>query len=387
MAPSTVVIIGGSYAGLQVATGILKATPSGTVKVVLINPSDKWYFNIPGPRLFAKPKAFRSEQYLLSIPNGFSKHGKTAFEFVQGTATAIDETSRTVAVNSTTGGPASTVSYDYLVIASGSSTSSASQGTFVPFKPTGSADLSATIASVQQTLSEAKTVIISGAGPIGVELAGELADVRAGRPGTGVTLVSATPRVLPMLKDSVGSTAEKLLGKKGVTVVKGHKVTTASQNDQQQWTVTLDNGDSLTADAYISSTGVVPNNSFIPPSFLDDDGWVVVDERLRVKNAQRIYALGDITALPTRTAIKLGERLPVLLANLKADLLADNGGKRPTYTTDAETEKKKMMMIVPVGANAGTGQMMGMAVWGVLVNFIKGKDFLVSRAASMVGFA
>jgi NADH dehydrogenase FAD-containing subunit len=390
MAPSIVLIIGGSYAGIQVANGILKAVPSGKVKIVMINPSDKWYFNIAGPRIFAKPRAFKPDQYLLSIPKGLSKHSKSSFEFVQGTVTSIDEASHTVSVISTVGGSPTTLPYDHLVIASGSSTSSATQGAFVPFKPTGSADLEAAIRGGQQTISEAKSIIIGGAGPIGVELAGELAEDRAGRTGTSITLVSATPRVLPMLKKSTSHTAEKLLAKKGVKVIKGHMVTTAQKaSHNNQWTVTLADGQNLTADAYISSTGVVPNNGFIPAAFLDDDGWVIVDEELRVKNAQQknIYALGDITALPTRTAIKVGERLPVLLANLKADVLADKSSKRSTYSTDAEKEKKKIMMLVPVGATAGTGQMMGMTVWGFMVNFMKGKDFFVSRAAGMVGLA
>lgn len=397
---ATVVIIGASFAGLQVANGLLKGLPSSRakVKVILIDPSDKWYINLAAPRIVAKPAAFRPEQYLLPIDQAFAKKklAKDSFEFVKGRATRIHPASRTVAVEvslSSGGTSSSSVSYDYkydyLVIASGSSTRSASQGVYVPFKPTGAGadDLEAAISRAQKTLSEAKSVIIGGAGPIGVELAGELAEAWAGRTETSITLVSASERVLPMLKPSVGKTAEKLLAKRGVNVITSRKVVEAVQNDQK-WTVTLDNGETLTADAYIASTGVVPNNRFIPAEYLDDDGWVEVDEYLRVKGKdqqqqeekQPIYAVGDITARPIRTCLKVTEQTPIVVANLKADILGSD--KRRRYVED---EKKKIMMVVPVGAASGTGQILGLRVWGKLVSMTKGRDFLVSRAPGMVG--
>ncbi|KAL1979452.1 hypothetical protein VTN96DRAFT_5939 [Rasamsonia emersonii] len=397
---ATVVIIGASFAGLQVANGLLKALPPSRakVKVILIDPSDKWYFNIAAPRIVAKPAALRPEQYLLPIDKAFAKKklAKDSFEFVKGRATRIHPASRTVAVEvslSSGGTSSSSVSYDYkydyLVIASGSSTSSASQGMYVPFKPTGTGadDLEAAISRTQKTLSEAKSVIIGGAGPIGVELAGELAEAWAGRTesDTSITLVSASERVLPMLKKSAGKAAEKLLAKRDVKVITSRKVVEAVQNDQK-WTVKLDNGETLTADAYIATTGVVPNNRFIPAEYLNEDGWVEVDEYFRVKGKdeqqekQPIYAVGDITAYPIRTSLKVAEQTPVVVANLKADILGS--GKQRRYVED---EKKKIMMVVPVGAAGGTGQIMGLRVWGKLVSIAKGRDFLVSRAAGMVG--
>ncbi|KAL1964577.1 hypothetical protein VTN77DRAFT_6874 [Rasamsonia byssochlamydoides] len=398
MSTTTIVIIGASFAGLQVATGLLKSLPCSSgkakIKVVLIDPSEKWYFNISSPRIVAKPTAFRPEQYLLSIEEGFAKkYPAESFEFVKGRATGIDPVGRTVSVDVSSGGGSSvSYGYDYLVIASGSSTSSATQGLYVPFKPTGrgSDDLSAAISHAQKTLSEAKSVIIGGAGPIGVELAGELAEAWASRTGEkSITLVSASKRVLPMLKEAAGVTAEKLLSKHGVKVLKERKVVAAAQ-ESNHWTVTLDNGDTLTADVYISSTGVVPNNGFIPPEFLDKDGWVPVDEHFRVKGqpqkqqTQRIYAVGDITSHPIRTSIKVAEQTPIVVANLKADILGS--GKRRSYVVDSEKEKKKLVMAVPVGSASGTGQIMGLTLWGKLVSIMKGRDFLVSRAAGMVGF-
>ena len=375
--PVTIVIIGASFAGLQVAHGLLKSLPN-QIKVVLINPSDKWYFNIAAPRIFAKQTAFDSNQYLVPFPKSFAKYPNGSFEFIKGSATHIDTASKTVTVSSPQG---VNVTYDHLVIASGSSTSSSTQGTPVPFKPTGSDNLESAIRNAQKTISDAKSVIIGGAGPIGVEFAGELAEAWAGRSGTSITLVSSTPYVLPMLKESAGRAAEKLLAKHNVKVVKNNKVVEAVQqaDGERQWIVSLDDGKKLKADLYISTTGATPNNDFIPAEFLSPDGWVNVDGHFRV-GQQPIYAVGDITTQPIRTSLKVAEQIPIVVANLKADVL--RRGKHPVYAAN-----QKMMMLVPVGASSGTGQMMGMVPWGKMVAMIKGKDFFVSKAPAMVGLA
>jgi len=376
---STVVIIGASYGGLQVAHGLLKALPN-QVKVVLINTSDKFYFNIAAPRIVAKPDAFKPEQYLIPIPPGFAKYPKGSFEFIKGSASSIDPDSKTVTISTE---PQASVSYDYLVIASGSSTTSFFNGTRIPFKAMGDDTLSA-IQAAQETISKARTAVIAGAGPIGVETAGELAEAWATRTGTSITLVSATWQILPVLKQSAGEAAEKMLEKANVKVIKSRKVEKAEQlaSDKGKWTVTLDNGEQLKADVYISSTGVTPNNSFIPANFLSSAGWVNVDEHFRVLGSgqQPIYAIGDITTHPMRTSIKLQEQIPVVLANLKSDVM-----KKSQYSSYKPNQS--VMMLVPVGSSTGTGQMMGMKPWGKLVSMFKGKDFFVSKAGQMVGLA
>jgi len=373
----TVVVIGASFAGLGVTNGLLKGL-SNRVKVVLINPSDKWYFNIAAPRIFAKPSAFNPDQYLITFAKSFSQYGKESFEFIKGSATHIDTAAKKVIVSV----PGQTsVSYDYLVIASGSSTTSQTTGLPVPFKSTGADDLKNSIRKAQDAIAEAKSIIIGGAGPIGVEFAGELAEAWKGRTGTSITLVSASEYVLPMLKQSAGQAAEKLLAKNNVKVVREHRVVDAfHQTDGQKgWIVSLDNGEKLKADVYVSSTGVTPNSQFVPDEYLSSEGWVNVDTNFRV-GSQPIYAVGDITTHPIRTSMKVAEQIPVVVSNLKADIAGS--GKRATYAPNT-----KMMMLVPVGSSSGTGQMMGIVPWGKMVAMIKGKDFFVSKARSLAGLA
>jgi NADH dehydrogenase FAD-containing subunit len=379
MIRANVVIIGASHAGLGVANGLLK-TDSDKVKVVLINPSSKHYFNIAAPRILAKPNFFQQNQYFLSIEKSFARFPKESFQFIEGTATGIDTASKSVKISSLQ----SVLHYDYLVIASGSSTASRLQGELAPFKPFGDHDIGASIRSIQKIISGAKSVVIGGAGPVGVEFAGELAEAFKDKKGASITLVSATRHVLPTLKEGGSIKAEKILAEKDVKVIASRKVTKAERyisGNISRWVVSLDNGEQLEADIYISTTGVVPNNQFIPKEFLSIDGWVKVDDRLRVMGGSEsgsIYALGDITVHPMRTAIKVAEQVPVVVTNLKVDI--HGHGQYATYSPNSS-----VMMIVPIGENTGTGQVFGWKPWGMLVSKIKGRDFFVSKAAGMLG--
>jgi NADH dehydrogenase FAD-containing subunit len=380
MAPTTVAIVGASYAGLHVAHSLL-AVPD--VKVVLINPSTVFYWNIAAPRIVAKAKAFSPDQYLLPIANAFAKYPAESFEFIAGSATAIDATAKNVSVTPNDG-DARTVSYDYLVIASGSTTASSNgsiTGSSIPFKPTNHDDLKEIIAASQQQISGAKEIVIGGAGPIGIEVAGEIADaVKQSGNKVSITLVSATDRVLSMLKPSASSTAEKMLKKLNVKVINSTRVSGVEASGEaasKSWTVSLSNGEKINADLYIPTTGALPNNSFIPEQFLDQDGWVKVDKELRVLSAEKIYAAGDITNNSMRLSFKTLEQAKIAANNLKADIAGK--GERQSYN-----QGDSVMMVVPVGESGGTGQVFGIVPFSFMVKMIKGRDYFISKAAGAV---
>ncbi|GAB1214357.1 hypothetical protein ATERTT37_003519 [Aspergillus terreus] len=374
MPPKTrIVIIGASYAGIGLAQSLLKTIPN--INVVIINPSDMFFFNIASPRILAKPTAFKSDQYLLPIVKVFAHAPAGAFEFIQGHAVDINPGSKIVVVANK-----GNIAFDYLVIASGSSTASSTAhgSTLVPFKPTGEKDLEASINAAQREIAGAKSVVIGGAGAVGVEFAGELAEASNARK-TDIALISSTWHVLPALKKTASERAEEILTGKGVKLVRGRKVVRSTQDATSgKWKIRLDDGQTMEADVYISTTGVLPNNKFIPSQYLDSRGWVSVDSEMRVKGTTTMYAIGDITSHSARLLLKAQEQIPVLTCNLKADILGQ--GKRKRYTPD-----DKVMMIVPVGSSSGTGQMFGMVPWGKLVAMIKGKDFFVSKAKDMIG--
>ncbi|KAE8143076.1 hypothetical protein BDV38DRAFT_293520 [Aspergillus pseudotamarii] len=343
---SHVVIIGASFAGIPIAHSLLTDVPS--IKVTLLNPST-FYFTIAAPRILAKQDAFRPEQYLPPIEKAFVSYPKTSFEFIKGCASAIDVSTRT---------------------------------------QSNSDNIETLIQAAQACIKTSQSIVIGVAGPIVVELAGELAEAArlAGR-GVSITLVSASSRILPMLQLARSRAAEKLLAAQGVRVLTNQKVTGAMQSsDSGIWKVTLSkDGGELDADLYISTTGALPNNEFSPMGFLNENRWVVVDKELPVvwrggagAASLPIYVAGDITNKSMRLSFKAREQAAVVANNMKPDTLGQ-GRKRKTYD-----QGNTILMMVPVGSTGATGLIFGWTPWSTMVKMVQAKDFLISRAQSSV---
>lgn len=71
------------------------------------------------------------------------------------------------------------------------------------------------------------------------------------------------------------------------------KLTSSTQTPSGQELI-LSNGERLAADLTIPTFGLVPNSSYVPEKFLNANGYVVVDEYLKVKNAGSVWAIGDV---------------------------------------------------------------------------------------------
>lgn len=383
----SVVVIGGSHAGVGVCHGLLREVSNA--RVTLISPSKYYYFNIPAPRIIAKPESLPPDKYTYPITDIFQKSPNTRFSFIEATVTQIRVEERLLSIRSFSPNSSSlsTVPFDYLVIASGSTTYATvgKDSLKVPFKINDVEDLAAAIKEAQLKIKQAQSIIVGGAGPIGVEFAGELAEAYEGQ--KEVTLVSATDLPLPGVKNSVRETAQRILRSKKVNILSGRTVKNVQQDQEsKKWIVSLSSGEVLTADAYVSALGVLPNNSFIPPSYLDEKGWVIVDDYLRVRQRDgtawardtTIYALGDITTHPHRLLSRIPKQVKTVVGNLAYDITGE--GTQIKYTP----EEERKMMIVPIGTSTGTGQFGNWVVPGCLVWYFKGKDFLTYKAPSFV---
>ena len=140
-----------------------------------------------------------------------------------------------------------------------------------------------------------------------------------------------------------------------------------------------------TADLYISTTGIIPNSDFIPSKFLLAAGWVQADSHFHVHGRAKrdheprpIFTLGDLTTYSQCRATRINEQVKIAAANIKVDILGD--GKKPMCPPGTS-----VMMVVPVGSASGTGQLFfGPVPWGWPVAFVKGKDYFVSKAATIL---
>jgi apoptosis-inducing factor 2 len=164
-----IVILGGSYAGVSTAHRILKqGAKAGPFKITLVSPNTHFYWNMAAPRGFV-PGQLTDEQLFHPIAAGFDKYPAGQFEFLIASAESLDVEGKKVGLSGSTG--KQKLDYDFLILATGSHTVGDT-----PFKGLGSTESTKdALHDFQSRVKKAKTIVIVGAGPTGVEIAGELA--------------------------------------------------------------------------------------------------------------------------------------------------------------------------------------------------------------------
>ncbi|KAF3048003.1 hypothetical protein E8E12_005800 [Didymella heteroderae] len=397
MSTETILILGGSYAGISAAHYALKHTipqlpkkDNITYNVTLVNPSKDLYWRFAAPRALVSKKMMPYDQIFYPIETAFT-YAFPKFKFIQGTATHVDAAGQSVSVQ-TVDGEQQTIPYAALIIATGFSTPSP-----LFTQATDRTALEGVYDAFQKQLKTAKTVVIGGGGPVGVETAGEVAEILNGRPGfmgagpknptAAVTLICADKKLLPVLRESIGATAEGFLKKLGCSVTYNTRVVSASKITDEpgaKTRVELSNGESMDVDIYIDATGSRPNTSFLPKEWLDNRNKVACNPKtLRVEHESagpRVYALGDVGSYTRGGVMDLSLAVPVALTNLKQDLLKHLSGT--VFAGDRHYNPNlKEQQICPIGTQKGVGAFNGYKVPSQMVWMIKGRDYLISQLA------
>jgi NADH dehydrogenase len=147
--------------------------------------------------------------------------------------------------------------------------------------------------------------VFVGAGYAGVEALGELADLvedasryyprLAGVPRRWV-LVDAAPKILPEIPSRLGEYAARELNERGVEIHVGTTVESVTADE-----VTLGNAVRIPTHTLVWTAGVAPHPLLrrlgLP---LDERGRVEVDELLRARGHEHVWALGDCARVPNR---------------------------------------------------------------------------------------
>lgn len=394
--PSTqrqIVILGASYGGVSTAHYLLKhAIPQlpdkESYQIVLVSTSSQVMCRPACPRAMISDDLLPQDRLFFDIPKLFEQYAKANWRFIHGTATGLDHANRTVSINLTAGG-VEKIDYYALVLATGSSTTSPLLGLTRDEK-----FLRRNWDAFRKALPTAKSIVIAGGGPAGIETAGELGEYLNGRAGwfssklenpkVEITVVTGDSKILPVLRPAIAKKAEGYLAQVGVTVVKNARVKSvtppgAGTDDvASKATVTLEDGKTLDADLYIPATGTQPNTGFIPKEFLTANGRVDTNpSTLRVDKAgPRVYAIGDVGS-HSRPAIHLIiDTIPVLCANIKRDLLLAASSDSSVAGEDRIfKEDTRETQAVPLGRSKGVGAAMGYQLPSFLVWLIKGRDY------------
>jgi NADH dehydrogenase len=147
------------------------------------------------------------------------------------------------------------------------------------------------------------TFVFVGAGYAGVEALAELSDLvedalayypRLRSSPRRWVLVDAAPRILPEIPRPLGDYAAEELGSRGVEIQVDTTLESVSADE-----AVLGNGTRIPSNTLVWTAGVVPNPLLKEWSLpLDDHGRVEVDELLRVRGHEHVWALGDCARVP-----------------------------------------------------------------------------------------
>jgi len=310
-----VVIIGSGFGGLFAAQRLRKAD----VDITLIGKTSHHLFQ---PLLYQVATGILSEGEIAPATREVLRRQENA-RVVLGEVIDIDLAARTV--TSTILGRTTVHPYDELIVAAGAGQSYFGNDRFAEFAPGmksiddalelrgrifGAFEL-AELAETQEEIDRLLTFVVVGAGPTGVEMAGQIAelahrtlrrDFRRIDPTTArVVLLDAAPAVLPSFGEKLGGRARRQLNQTGVEVQLGAMVTDVDADG-----IEIKDGDGqvrrINAATKIWAAGVQasPLGRMLGEQSgaeVDRAGRVSVQSDLTLPGHPEVHVVGDMMAL------------------------------------------------------------------------------------------
>ncbi|XP_038051096.1 ferroptosis suppressor protein 1-like [Patiria miniata] len=349
-----VVIVGGGYGGTVVALKL-----QGKCKITLIDPKEAFHHCLGALRSCTED-GFARKIFIPYAP-AFGEN------FKRGTVEAVDPTAKKVKL---AGGEE--VSYDYLVIASGS------KGPF-PAKIAGGEDSSVYIkeyTDMLQKVKASKDIVVVGGGAVGVEMAGEIATDFSDKQ---VTIVHSRDYLVEGdLAPKFRKGLDDQLRAKGVKLVLGEKVSNLSElprDGSSRCTVKTDKGTEIEADLVLVCVGVPCNSSAYATSLsncMEETGHLKVNQFLQVEGLDDVFAIGDCcNADPVKLAYLAGWHGELVARNLR--LLAQGKTELKAWKTPGT------LMVVPVGRDGGMFQKDSIVLGSFISRKMKGSHLFVSK--------
>lgn len=327
--PIKIVVLGGGFAGIYTIKNLLKKFSEEEIDVTLIDRRNYFLFT---PLLHEVATAtiddkiaVESIQSLISAKNCRLKVGNVK---------QINFEQKSVKTEFFT------EEYDYLVVAMGS--------TVQTYGLEGVDEFAFTLKSLKDAIelkhklihnfqkasvmpkgelrSEMLTVCVVGAGPTGVELAGEISDFvddvckdyfeTIDRSEVSLNIVNSRSKFLESNHPKLGKWTEEYLKKMGWNILLNHRV---SKLEKHKVFFVNSETESLNAGIIVWAAGVKPNSfeSDVEIEY-DKGGRILVENSLQVKNMSNVFALGDIASHSVMLAQVAVQQASVVADNLES---------------------------------------------------------------------
>jgi apoptosis-inducing factor 2 len=336
-AAPTVAVIGGGYGGTIAARAL-----DDVADVVLVEPRDAFVHNIGALRAVVDP-AFAPRIFLpynRLLANGRVVRGRAA----------------QVSADRVVLGSGDEIRPDFVVLATGSS---------YPFPAKSDVDdaeaATAKYRALNAELAAAESVLLLGAGPVGIELAGE---ITSAWPDKRVILADIADDILagPYMPE-LRTELRRQLAERNVELVLG----------------AADPAAELEADVVLHTHGATPETADDLAAARDADGLLTVTPELRLAGHANVFAIGDVAAGHVKKGATAMRHAPVAAGNIRA--LITGEGELATY------DPFPPAIVVPLGPDGGSGQLPGAdeIASRETVSEIKGRHLMVEPVAASLG--
>ncbi|MEV4277444.1 NAD(P)/FAD-dependent oxidoreductase [Actinoplanes xinjiangensis] len=298
MAPK-VVVVGGGYAGI-----VVSRTLDDIAEVTLVEPKEMFVHHVAHLRAVADPSWI---DRIFFPYDGLLSRGRV-----------LRDTATEVRPDRVTLGSGARLDADFVVLATGST------GPFpARIEAVGHDAAVDRLRELHASLEQSTGVLLLGAGPIGLEFAGEIAAAWPGRP---VTVVDPASELLGgRFTGEMRTEVARQLDDLGVRLLLGTKLDALPDTPAgvvRPFTATTGDGEAIGADLWFACYG-----STVPSGHLgadlsavrQPDGRLPVTEHLRVAGHDRVFAVGDVNDTPElKTGRAAGRQAEVAAANIRA---------------------------------------------------------------------
>lgn len=339
-----VVLVGGGHAHLYSLKHADELRQAGAV-VTLVGPGRFHYYSGMGPGLLSR--IYQPEQARFDVESLIrSRRGR----FVQGRVASVDPDRRALSLED-----GRTLGYDLVSFNTGSRVPAeripGARETSIPVKPIENLE-EARRTILERAREGTPEILIIGAGPAGVELAGNTWRLlRENGLHARITLSDAGERLLPGLPERASRIAHRSLSRRGVRVRTGFR--TASLEAGKAFS---EGGEEIPCDVLLLAIGIVPHglyaDSGLPTSA--DGGGLLTNAFLQSVTRSDIFGGGDCIAIQgarmDRVGVHAVREAPILFHNLRACL-------RGEPLKPFEPQRRYLLIL-----NLGDGT--GLLVWG-----------------------